>query len=254
MEPKRMALLAVLALGGCVPRSMQGPTTATPAPERKLYSIPCADAHRYAATALKTNQYRIIEVERGPAGGFVKGKRPGGESMTIRIACGPDGVAVSPTGGGQWADQGMWFSFNQVVEFGERIWPPPKGPIVKAEAVRGPEAKLYFPREVEPLGLSAVRIRIVNGGSRRLRFEPRRTVAFAEGGGRAGALSADGVKQRLGSDPEVEAQLLKPVELAQGEEARGFVFFPAGDYRRIVLQLVDDLTNEPDEFEVFLGE
>jgi len=243
---------ALLAACGAGPR---GPANmATPEPEKKLYNLPCDDAYRFAATSLKTNGYRITAVDRSPAGGRVHGVRKSGEEQEFRLTCGADGVRVATGGGGQWSDQAMWFSFNQVAEFGDRIWPPPKGPVVKVQTITGPEAKLYFPGELEPLGLTAVRVRIVNGGSRAFRIEPRRTVARGDAGGGTPALSTEGVKQRLGADPGIDAKLLQPAKLAQGEEMTGFIFFPAGTYKSIALKMIDEPTGEADEFEVFLAE
>jgi hypothetical protein len=247
-----IALLAVC--GGCAPAMAPTATTATPAPERKVFPIACDDAHRYAATSLKSNQYELTTVERGPAGGLVRGRRQSGDQMEYRIICEPEGVRVATSGGGHWADQGMWFSFNQVVDRGDRIWPPPRGPQVRLQGVEGVEARLYFPQELEAHGVSAVLVRVVNGGERTIRVEPRRAEARTAAGGRTAALSKDGVRQRLGGmDPAIEEKLLPAVALGQGEEARGFLFFPAGTYQSVVLRLIDEPTGEADEFEALLG-
>jgi hypothetical protein len=244
-----------IALAGAAASSCVGPAAqSTPqgAVQLQSYNIPCDDAHRYAARSLKLRGYRITDVERGASGGSVAGRKESGETASIRVTCGGGGVTVNPSGG-LWQDQGMRFTFNQLVEFGDKVWPPPTSPQVRMELISGPESKLEFPQEIEQVGMVAVKVVVFNGGARTVRVDPRRIRARTGSGAGAAALGESGVKERLGSaDPAIGERLLRPAKLKKGDEARGFVFFPAGSYTSAVLVMVDDQTNEADEFEVSL--
>lgn len=228
------------------------PPTNPDAVQLERYRISCEDAHRYAARALKTKGYRISAVDQSPSGGIVEGKKASGDSASIRISCGADGVTIKPSGG-LWEEQGTRLSFSHLVEFGDRIWPPPTSLQVRMELVSGAESKLDFPREIESLGLAAARVRIFNGGARTIRVDPSGIRVRAAGGSRVAALSEASVRERFGGmDPSIGDKILRPAKLRQGEETRGFVFFPAGVYTSAVLRLIDDPSNEADEFDVSL--
>jgi hypothetical protein len=236
-------------LPSCANVGPGGITTATPEPQSKVYAISCDDAHRYAARALKTRGYRITTIERGPGGGVVAGTNKDNSSQRLAITCAGQGATVAAAGGGHWADQGLWFTFNQVVDVGDRIWPPPTGPIVNLELIQGVEAKLEFPQELEPLGMVAVRVNVFNGGARAIRFDPRRIRGRMGSGAGAVPLADDAVKSKLAADPAIAGKILQPAKLQKGQGAKGFVFLPAAQYKSAVLFLVDDQTGEADEFE-----
>ncbi|MGH7858736.1 MAG: hypothetical protein ACREQY_15530, partial [Candidatus Binatia bacterium] len=229
-----LAIVAAILLASC---SMQTQPTPAAAVVNKTYDISCDDAHRYAAKTLQVRDLTITEVERGPTGGRVKGKSEK-EETEVRIACGPQGVTVSSSGG-TWLEQGIRMSFANFVAAGDRIWPVPKGPKIFLEQLEGPEAKLEFPGELEPLGLTAIRVRALNGGTRSVRIEPSRIVGRGEAGGESRTISAAGVKEKLAADPKIDEKILRPTTLAQSEEVRGFVFLPAGHYTSAVVKLVD---------------
>lgn len=247
-----VVVLLALACAACGPSVAGLAGTSTPEPAKKTFAIGCDDAHRYAARSLKERGYRLTSIDRGAGGGTLDGKKESGDHQRISLTCGGGGVNVATSGGGAWADQGLWFTFNQIVEFGDRVWPPPTSPVVKVESISGIEAKLEFPGELEPLGMVALRVRVFNGGTRAIRIDPRRIKARTDGKGGAIPLGEAGVKERLGAvDPAIDSKLLKRVTLKQGEEVRGFVFFPVAQYTSAVVMVIDDQTGEADEFEVF---
>ncbi len=144
----------------------------------------------------------------------------------------------------------MRLSFSRLVEVGDRIWPPPAGPQVRMELLVGAETKLEFPQELDSLGMTVVKVRVINGGARVIRIDPRNIRARNAGGETSAALPAAAVGSRLGTmDPSIAEKILRPAKLRQGEEAHGFVFFPAGAYTIAVLPMIDDQTGEADEFE-----
>lgn len=224
-----------------------------PALSEKPYPVTCDEAHRYAARALRARQYKITEVTRSAAGGLIVGVKDGQESR-MTIACGGDGVRLKATGGGAWVEQGVQFSFHLVVEKGDRFWPPPKAPRVLLELIEGPEIKLWFPQDLSSAGVSAVRVRVFNGGKRDLRLDPARITA-SSGGRSIRAMPEAEVRKRLaGIDPSIGDRVLKAATLKNGDMAMGFVFFPAASYESGTVQLVDVPTGEADGYEVSFTE
>jgi hypothetical protein len=247
---KRLRVLVAIALGGCVPNMSveSGGTVQAPLSE-KPYSISCDEGHRFAARALRAREYKVTEVNRSTAGGAIVGVK-NGQTSTITVTCAADGVRVKATGGGTWVEQGLQFSFHQVVDRGDKIWPPPKSPRVMVEWIDGPESKLWFPQEIGSAGLTAVRVQVINGGQRALKLDPRRIVARGAGGGVAPIPEAD-AKRRVGAiDPGLDAKLLKASQLGPGKSVVGFVFFPAGSYTGANVQLIDVPTGEADGYDV----
>ena len=239
MKHRFLPLLAVVTVSSCTPQAQPTPETSV---VRQTYDISCDDAHRIAAKAIRVRNLKVTDVQRGPSGGVIRGAN--GEELEIRVSCEAGGVTVSASGG-HWMEQGVRMSFQNFVESGERIWPPPKGPKVLVEAYPGVEARLWF--ATEPEGMSLFRVRVVNGGSRPIRIDPSR-IRGGEGGR---AMTPEAAVQRLG-DPGASARLFSRVTLNQGEEASGLVFLPAGTYDSIVVTVVDVETGEGDDFEVFL--
>src|SRR5688572_20780049 len=145
---------SILAVG-CVPNMSveRGGTVQAPLSE-KPYTITCDEGHRYAARALRARDYKVTEVNRSAAGGSVIGVKQD-QTSTMTINCAADGVRLKASGGGIWVEQGIQFSFHQVVEKGDKIWPPPKAPRVMVEWIDGPESKLWFPQEIGSVGLTA---------------------------------------------------------------------------------------------------
>jgi hypothetical protein len=245
---------ALLLAAACAPHmSVESGGTRQPSLAKKPYPVDCDTAHRYAARALKARQYSITEVNRSAAGGVVVGVKDG-QTTEMTVTCSGEGSFVEASGGGSWIEQGLQFSFHQVVEKGDGFWPPPKSPRVKVDKIEGPESKLWFSREIGSSGLTAVRVRILNGGKRALRLDPGRITAVGSGGGGARALSEADVKARLGSDATIERQILRAVTLEPGGETVGFVFFPAAPYTGANVQLVDVPTGEADGYDVSFAE
>lgn len=217
-----------------------------PTPEssvtRRSYDVPCDEAHRIAAKAIRVRGMGVTDVRRGPSGGVVSGASDD-DDLEIEISCTASGVTVSASGG-HWMEQGVRMSFQNFVERGDRIWPPPRGPKVLVESYPGVEAKLWLPGE--PAGLSLFHVRVVNGGSRPIRIDPERI----RGGDGGRAIAPDRAVQQVGSS--VEPLLFRRTTLGEGEEARGLVFLPAGSYDSLVVVLVDVETGEGDDFEIFL--
>lgn len=242
-----------LALAACGPEISVAPDLPSHPLAEKAFAIPCDDALRDAAKALKTRGYRITGVDRDGGGGTVEGDKSGQVSR-IRVQCGAGGVTVQPSGGGTWIEQGLRFSFNQIVEFGDKPWPPPTGPQVTLDLIQGPEMRLEFPQDLASAGVVPVRVRVLNGGERVVRVDPTRVRAHA-GAGDVAPIAGTEVQKRLASiDGTIAAKLLRPARLRHGESDAGFVFFPAGSYRGATLMLIDDKTGEADEFEVSFGD
>jgi len=248
----RAALGALAAASaGCLSGPLSEGNAAQPHLERKVFTISCEDGRRYAAKALKARNYRITSVDRGGSQTVVEGRNDK-ERVTSRIAvqCASEGVTIEPSASSQWVIDGLRFSYYQIVDAGDRIWPPPTGPVVKMELFHGPEAKIEFPTDLEPLGVVAVRIRVLNAGERTLRVDPRRVRGLGEGGRQVLALAqADAERKLAGADSDIHSKLLKAAKLKQGENVVGFVFFPAGSYTGATLALIDDKTGEADDFD-----
>lgn len=249
---RRLGFLGLLLLAGCVPNMSveHGGTVQAPLSE-KPYAITCDEGHLYSARALRARDYEVTEVTRSAAGGTIVGVKQG-QTSTFTVTCAADGVRVKTSGGGIWVEQGLQFSFHQVVDKGEKIWPPPKAPRVMLELVEGPESKLWFPQDIGSVGLTAVRVRIVNGGKRALRIDPRKIAARGSAGG-AGvpAITEAEAKRRVGAmDPAIDGKLLRAAQLEPGALAIGFVFFPAGSYAGASVQVVDVPTGEADGYDV----
>lgn len=247
-----LALGSSLVAAGCLSGPLSQGNAAQPNLDTKVYPISCEDGRRYAARTFKARNYRITGVERSGNDTIVDGRNDT-EKVTARltVTCGSGGVSVSPSGAGRWTLDGLRFGFHQIAEAGDRIWPPPKGPVVKMELYRGPEAKIEFPSDLEPLGVVAVRVRVINAGERAMGIDPRRVQAVGETGGQTAPLAQSDAERRLaGMDPEIQSKLLRSTKLKQGEDITGFVFFPTGDYTGGSLALIDEQTGEADDYDV----
>jgi hypothetical protein len=225
---------------------------AAPHLDTKVYPITCEDGRRYAARALKARNYRITDVSRAGAQTVVSGRNDTDKvSSSITVECQGGGVTAQASGGGRWVTDGLRFGFYQIAEQGDRIWPPPTGPLVTMELWSGPEAKIEFASDLEPLGVVAVKVRVINAGERVLRVDPRRVHVMNEGGGQVPPIAGAEAEQRLaGVDPNIKSRLLQPIKLKQAESTVGFVFFPAGAYTSGSLALIDDKTGEADDYDV----
>ena len=246
------AILATLGSAGCLTGPLSEGNAAQPHLERKVFNLSCDDGRRYAARTLKARSYRITGVERSGNETVVEGRNDA-ERLTSRITvtCAGEGVTIQPSGHDQWVIDGLRFGFYQVVDAGDRIWPPPTGPVVKMDLYRGPEAKIEFPSELEPLGVVAVRVRVINAGERTLRIDPRRVRVVGEQGAPALPVApADAERKLAGMDAAIKSKLLQPTKLKHGESVTGFVFFPAGTYTGGSLALIDDQTGEADDYDV----
>jgi hypothetical protein len=251
----RRAMCAAVAIvgtlsSGCLAGPLSQGNAAQPHLDTKVYPISCEDGRRYAAKALKARNYRITDVTREGTQTVVSGKSAK-VSSSITVVCQADGVTAQASGGGRWVTDGLRFGFYQLVEAGDRIWPPPTGPVVKMELWSGPEAKIEFPSELEPLGVVAVKVRVLNAGERVLRVDPRRVHVLNESGGQAQPIIGAQAERKLaGVDPDIKSKLLQPIKLKHGESTVGFVFFPAGAYTSGSLALIDDKTGEADDYDV----
>jgi len=253
----RVAAAMVLALGsafaaGCLSGPLSQGNAANPNLDTKVYKISCEDGRRYAAKTFKARNYRITSVGRSGSETTIDATNDAeSTSARLTVTCGGDGVTVRPSGGGQWKMDGLRFGFYQVADAGDRIWPPPKGPVVKMELYRGPESVIEFPVDLDSIGVAAVRVRVINAGERTLRVDPRRVHAATDGGAEVSALApADAERKLAGVDPDIKSKLLQPTKLKQGESIIGFVFFPAGAYTSGSLALIDDQTGEADDYDV----
>lgn len=244
-----MVCVAVLS-SGCLAGPLSEGNAAHPHLDTKVYPISCEQGRRYAAQALKVRNYRITDVTRDGPRTVVSGETDK-VSSSVTVECQQGGVTAHASGGGRWVTDGLRFGFYQLAESGDRIWPPPTGPVVKMELWQGPEAKIEFPSELEPLGVVAVKVRVINAGDRVLRIDPRRVHVHGESGGSVAPISPADAERRLASmDPEIKSKLLQPTRLAPGEKTVGFVFFPAGAYTGGSLALIDQKTGEADDYDV----
>lgn len=243
-------LAAALLCTGCLAGPLAPGNAAQPRLESKVFQISCDDGRRYAAKTLKARDYRITDVTRSGSQTVVTGRNEV-EKFTsgITVTCQADGVTIQPHGSNLWVRDGLRFGYYQIAETADRIWPPPTGPVVTMDLFRGPEAKIEFPTELEPLGVVAVRVKVLNAGERTLSIDPRRVRAVSESGSQAVPV-ADAERKLAGSDPEIKSKLLQPTKLKQGESVVGFVFFPAGAYSGASLALIDDQTGEADDYDV----
>jgi len=245
-------LAVALTSSGCLTGPLSEGNAAQPHLESKVFKISCEDGRRYAARTLKARSYRITGVDRSGADTTVQGRNDTDKvTSRLTVTCGADGVTVKPSGSNQWIIDGLRFGFYQIADAGDRVWPPPTGPVVKMELYRGPEAKIEFPSDLEPLGVVAVRVQVVNAGERTLRIDPHRLRAVTEAGAPAVPLAgADAERKLAGIDPDIKSKLLKATKLKQGESVIGFVFFPSANYTGGALALIDDKTGEADDYDV----
>jgi hypothetical protein len=246
------AVFAAVASSGCLTGPLYEANAAKPHLERKVYNVSCEDGRRYAATTLKARNYRITSVERSGSDTIIEGRNDTDRiTSRLTVTCGAGGVTVSPSGGGQWVTDGLRFGFYQVADMGDRLWPPPTGPVVTMVLYRGPEAKIEFPTELEPLGVVAVRVRVLNAGERTLSVDPQRLRAIGGGGQPVLPMVPAEAERRLSAaDPDIKSKLLRPTKLKHGESVTGFVLFPAGTYTGGSLALIDDQTGEADDYDV----
>lgn len=247
-----VTIVAALCASGCLAGPLSEGNAAQPHLESKVFKISCENGRRYGAKTLKARNYRITSVERSGSDTIIDGRNDTDRvTSRLTVTCGADGVTVQPSGGGRWVMDGLRFGFYQIAETGDRVWPPPTGPVVKMELYRGPEGKIEFPTELEPLGLVAVRVQVVNAGERTLRIDPGRVRAVGETGAPASPLPpAEAERMLAAADPDIKSKLLRPTKLQRGEKVTGFVFFPNGAYATASLALIDDQTGEADDFDV----
>jgi hypothetical protein len=248
-------LVAVFATGGCLSGPLSEGNAAQPHLDTKIYSVSCEDGRRYAAQTLKVRTYEITDVQRNASQTTVTGRNTTDKvTSSITVTCQEGGVTVATNGGTQWVKDGLRFGFYQLVETGDRIWPPPTGPVVKMELYQGAESKIEFPTELDSLGLVGVRVKVLNAGERTLRIDPRRLIATAASGAQAHPIAQSEAQQKVGgSDPDIAKKLLGATKLKQGESVVGFVFFPAGSYESASIALIDDKTSEADDYDVHFG-
>jgi hypothetical protein len=244
--------LAAAAASGCLTGPLSEGNAARPQLESKVFNISCEDGRRYAAKALKARSYRITSVERSGSDTTIEGRNDAERvTSSLTVTCGANGVTVSPSGGGRWVTDGLRFGFYQIADMGDRIWPPPTGPIVKMVLYQGPEAKIEFPTELEPLGVIGVWVSVLNAGERTLTVDPGRLRAVGETGRPVPPISQAEAERKLSAaDPDIKSKLLKPTKLSHGQGATGFVFFPTGAYTGGSLALIDDQTGEADDYDV----
>jgi hypothetical protein len=244
--------LVTLTSSGCLTGPLSEGNAAKPNLEHKVFNISCEDGRRYGAKTLKARNYRITSVERNGSDTTIVGRNDA-ERVTSRltVTCGADGVTVAPSGSGQWINDGLRFGFYSIAETGDRVWPPPTGPVVKMVLYQGPEAKIEFPTELEPLGVVAVWVSVVNAGERTLGVDPRRLRVVGETGQPTPPIAqADAERKLAAADPDIKSKLLKPAKLTHGQSVTGFVFFPSGAYNAGSLALIDDQTGEADDYDV----
>ncbi|HSD09967.1 MAG TPA: hypothetical protein VLF14_03220, partial [Candidatus Binatia bacterium] len=107
------------------------------------------------------------------------------------------------------------------------------------------------PTELEPLGVVAVRVRVLNAGERTLNVDPQRLRVIGEGSQPVLPMAPADTERRLSAaDPDIKSKLLRPTKLKHGESVTGFVFFPVGTYTGGSLALIDDQTGEADDYDV----
>jgi hypothetical protein len=248
-------LVAVWGAGGCLRGPLSEGNAAQPHLDTKIYPVSCDEGRRYAAQTLKARNYEITDVQRNASQTTVTGRNNTDRvTSSITATCQEGGVTVATEGGTQWVKDGLRFGFYQLVEAGDRIWPPPTGPVVKMELYQGAESKIEFPTELDSLGIVGVRVKVLNAGERTLRIDPRRLIATTATGAQARPISPSEAQQKLGgSDPDIAKKLLSATKLKQGESVTGFVFFPAGSYEGASIALIDDKTSEADDYDVHFG-
>jgi hypothetical protein len=253
-----LELLLSLLLGslanGCLSGALSEGNAAQPHLDTKVFPVSCDDGRRYAARTMKVRSYRITGVDRSASQTTVSGRNETDKaSGSITVTCQAEGVTVATDGPTQWVKDGLRFGFYQLVETGDRIWPPPTAPVVAMNIYQGVEAKIEFPSELEPLGIVGVRVKILNAGDRTIRIDPKRLLATTASGSPVRPISGAEAQQKLGgTDPEIGKKLLNAAKLKKGESVVGFVFFPAATYESASIALIDDKTGEADDYDVHL--
>jgi len=250
-----LSLAVALGSHGCISGALSQGNAAQPHLDTKVFPVSCDDGRRYAARTLKVRNYKITGVERGASQTTVAGRNEAEKvNGSVTVICQGEGVTVQTDGPTLWVRDGLRFGFYQLVEAGDRIWPPPTAPVVTMNLYQGAEAKIEFPSELEPLGLVAVRVKILNAGDRTVKIDPRRLLATTTSGTQARPIAqADAQKKLGGADPDITKKLLNATQLKKGESVTGFVFFPAAAYESAAIALIDEKTGEADDYDVHLS-
>ena len=247
------AVLAAMASSGCLTGPLSEGNAAKPQLESKVFNISCEDGRRYAAKTLKARNYRITSVERSGSDTTIEGRNDA-ERVTSRltVTCGADGVTVSPSGGGRWVTDGLRFGFYQIADMGDRIWPPPTGPVVKMVLYQGPGSE----DRVSDRARAARSRRRLGAGGQRGRAHPERRSSAPARRSEKEANRRRRWRRRTRSAglrppiPTSSPSFCRPTKLTHGESVTGFVFFPTGAYTGGSLALIDDQTGEADDYDV----
>lgn len=231
---------------------------AKPELETTVLALSCGDGGRYAARALKARGFAVTRVQPMTSGAVIviEGTHPQEKTTAgFDVRCEPSGVTIHPYAGERTdVEQGLRLAFAEAVKAGDSSKrAAATSPVVRLEILRGAEAVLEFPAELEPLGMVAIEVRVRNGGNRILRLDPTRLSATTAAGTQALPLPPSKAAEKLhGFGPETTAKILRPTKLKPGGQISGFVFFPVGDYRKATVSLIDDQTSEATEYDVSL--
>jgi hypothetical protein len=281
-----VALVTAAMIAGCI--SMQEQYNV------RRSNLACEDANRYAHQSMRSLGYTVTEFRLASIGqeGMIKGTKSGerGESHTskVQIRCEPGEVQLSAAEE-QFLKQdltftrGFFLTFTSLADHSveSASWERQRsggttggGVKFKIQPQIGLETKLDFGEDLAGAGILAVKVTVENGSDRTYKLDPAsielrpvegdaKVVQIAPAAAAAAlarAAAADAGEGAPPPDPQrLEALLRKRALTARtlrpGDQAEGFVYFPAGRYRRARATLIDVETEEPEGFLVeFQGE
>lgn len=250
-------------------------------------NISCDEANRYAFRSVRSLGYTITEFRLAEIGkeGLLRGTKPGdrGEILngTVSIRCEPGEVFLAASeerflSQDLTFSRGFFLTFTSLADHGAEnaTWAEEKsggalsgGAKFKIQPQLGLESKLDFGEDLAAAGILAVKVTVQNGSDRTYLLDPAAIeLRTAEGGGRvaqvavAAAAAAVAKEAATGAgegapppDPRRIEQLLSERVLAArtlhpGDQVEGFVYFPAGQYKRARATLIDTETSETEGF------
>lgn len=278
---RRVALAFALAVAGCTSLQEQYNVHRS--------NLSCEDANRYAFQSMRGLGYSVTDFRLATdrREGVVKGTKTGdrGETHTgiVHIRCEPGEVILSAAEERFLSQdltftRGFYLTFTSIVDHASEgaAWAQVQsggtasgGAKFKIQPQLGLESKLDFGEDLAAAGVLAVKVTVQNGSDRTYRLDPASIELRAlEGSDKVAQISisaaaaavaktaaADAGEGAPPPDPQrietlLRERALKARTLRPGDQAEGFVYFPAGQYSRARATLVDTETSEEEGFMV----
>lgn len=273
-----VALVAAAMIAGCASLQEQYNVRRT--------NLSCEDANRYAHQSMRSLGYTVTEFRLARLGeaGMIKGTKPGerGEIHTgkVLIRCEPGEVRLSAAEEQLFKQdltftRGFFLTFTSLADHAAESasWERQRsggttsgGVKFKIQPQIGLESKLDFGEDLAGAGILAVKVTVENGSDRTYKLDPAAIeLRPIEGDSKVAQLPLPAAAAALarataadagegappaprGFEALLRERMLAARTLRPSDQADGFVYFPAGRYRRARATLVDIETEEPEGF------